>query len=81
MCIDEIPRIFPKSQSLYREGEFGIQSQGVYRGGEFEIFLKSRGLGRSSEFFQVPDPIIYRRKDRNFSSPRAYIEGESSEFF
>ena len=35
----------------------------------------------NSEFFQVPEPIVYSRIDRNFPSPRAYIEEDSSEFF
>jgi len=43
MSIDEIARICCKFQSLYRGGEFGI-------------FHKSQVLGRSSEFFKVPDP-------------------------
>jgi len=49
MSIDEIARIFSKSQSLYRGGEVEIflKSQGLYRGGVFGIFLKSQGLGRS----------------------------------
>ena len=44
-------------------------SRSLYRGGEIGIFPESQGLGRSSEFFQVPEPIMYRRRDRNFQVP------------
>jgi len=46
----------------------------------FSPFIGRAAL-ENSEFFQVSEPIIYRKRDRNFPSPRAYIEGESSEFF
>jgi len=44
--------------------------------GELGIFLNLKAsLAREiSEFFQVPEPIIYRRRDRNEGSMKKYEE-------
>jgi len=58
----EIARIFSKSQSLYREGEFGKAFIGTYK--ELENLLGPyRGLGRNSRNFSMSEPIIYKRRD------------------
>ena len=70
---------FSKSNSLWRlVGRF---VHGLLIGGRFGIYLSPKTYikGKSSEFFQVQQPL-HRRRTRNFSRTQGPYKGKNSKF-
>ena len=72
----ERARNFSKSRGLYVRGELYIDDSHSPT-----VCIRRGGRGERIQFFQVPDPISYRRAEaRNFSQFRSLYRSLSSEF-